>query len=150
MLYCLLKFRRQITEAGDKAFFRCCRVCHISMFVFNSRFVRQSGFLRSAPFPLVENAEFSLSYPSPAGFRTCRRRSIVWSFIRRFPSSGDALFGLRRLREPETSEILCKYKQNLAIGIKVEFFLHFFIFCGLSAQIMYFYVRNNRGMIREK
>lgn len=90
LLYCLLKFRRQITEAGDKAFFRCCRVCHISMFVFNSRFVRQSGFLRSAPFPLVENAEFSLSYPSPAGFRTCRRRSIVWSFIRRFPASGEA------------------------------------------------------------
>ncbi|WP_418419756.1 hypothetical protein, partial [Alistipes putredinis] len=31
-----------------------------------------------------------MSYPSPAGFRTCRRRSIVWSFIRRFPASGEA------------------------------------------------------------
>ena len=83
----------------------------------------------SAPFPLVENAEFSLSYPSPAGFRTCRRRSIVWSFIRRFPSSGDALF--RASPSPRTGNVwkFCASINKIwRSESRSNFFLHFFYF----------------------
>ena len=127
MLYCLLKFRRQITEAGDKAFFRCCRVCHISMFVFNSRFVRQSGFLRSVPTCRKCGIFFVISKPGRIPYLPSPVDRVEFhpsfSCVRRSPKKGVAVSANRK-----RLKILCKYKQNLAIGIKVEFFFAFFLF----------------------
>ena len=151
LLYCLLKFRRQITETGDKAFLRCSRVCHISMFVFNSRFLRAAERIHPFRPHLSKMRNFFVisspgRIPHPPSPVDCVEFYPSFSCVRRSPKKGVAVSANRK-----RLKILCKYKQNLAIGIKVEFFFCiFFIFCGLSAQIMYFYVRNNKGMIREK
>ena len=111
---------RRFFGVVEFAIFRCSFSIVVS-------FVRQNGFTRSAP--TYRKCGIFLSYPAPAGFRIRRRRSIVWSFIRRFPASGEAR--KRASPSPRTGNVwkFCASINKIWRSVsRSNFFFAFFLF----------------------